>query len=200
MKRIVLLQLVLMMGLSSMAQSSGFEFMGIPFEVPIASFNQEMQKFDFVLCNPDQHDGTSIYKGMFEGEQAYVFVQYEPQSKVVYRAIAQITRPTKELILERYQTLCHQTETKYADSDGLKVLQTKKERFDSVMHGRAKNPYEWKSISRQNGYESTTFMIPDSSGAIQGDITLFIKESPSRDSQTTDYNLFVQYTIWKGQD
>lgn len=186
--------------LPSMAQDSDFEFMGIPLEGTIATFSQEMQKVGFIQSNPDQHNGTSIYKGMFEGEQTYVFVQYEPQSDVVYRAIAQITRSSKELILERYQTLCCQTETKYADSEGLKVLQAKKERFDSVMQGRAKNPYEWKSVSRQNGYESTTFMIPDSSGTILGDVTLFIKESPSHDPQATDYNLFIQHTIWRSQD
>ena len=52
---------------------------------------------------------------------------------------------------------------------------------------------------KQNGYETTTFMIPDRTGTVLGDITLFINESPSRDSLTTDYNLFVQYTVWKNK-
>ena len=52
---------------------------------------------------------------------------------------------------------------------------------------------------KQNGYETTTFMIPDRTGTVLGDIILFINESPSRDSLTTDYNLFVQHTIWKNK-
>ena len=83
--------------------------------------------------------------------------------------------------------------------EGVKVLETKKEKFDSLMHGRAKNPYNWKTVARQNGYETTTFMIPDRTGTVLGDITLFINESPSRDSLTTDYNLFVQHTVWKNK-
>lgn len=200
MKRIALILLVVAVAMGSRAQSEGFEFMGVPLEGDITTFNQALLQKDFTLSNPGQHDGTNIYKGTYEGEQAYGFVEYEPQTDFVYRAIAQISRSSKDLILEKYQTIRDLIETKYAQSEGLKVLQEKKERFDSVMHGRAKNPFEWKAVTRQNGYETATFMIPDHLGNILGDITLFINESPSRDPETTDYNLFIQYTLWKNQE
>ena len=200
MKRIALILLVVAVAMGSRAQSKGIEFMGVPLEGNITTFNQALLQKDFTLSNPGQHDGTNIYKGTYEGEQAYVFVEYEPQTDFVYRAIAQISRSSKDLILEKYQTIRDLIETKYTQSEGLKVLQEKKERFDSVMHGRAKNPFEWKAVTRQNGYETATFMIPDHLGNILGDITLFINESPSRDPETTDYNLFIQYTLWKNQE
>lgn len=200
MKRIALILLAVALALGSMAQSNGFEFMGIPLKGDITTFNHSLLQKDFTLSNPGQHNGTNIYKGKYKGEQAFVFVEYEPQKDFVYRTIAQISRSSKDLILEKYQTMRNLIETKYAQTEGLKILQEKKERFDSVMHGRAKNPYEWKAVTRQNGYETSTFMIPDHTGNILGDITLFINESPSRDSETTNYNLFIQYTLWKDQE
>lgn len=200
MKRFTLILWVLMVVLSSKAQDSHLQFLGIPLEGKIATFNQEMLKKDFMRSNPGQNDGTNIYKGLFAGEQAYAFVFYDPQTDFVYRAVALITCPTKELILEKYQTMRDQIEAKYIHSVGVKVLEGKKEKFDSIMHGRAKNPYEWKNVSQQNGYETTTLMIPDDVGNILGDITVFVNEVPSRDSQSTDYKLFIQYTVWKGQE
>jgi len=189
-----------MMALVLRGQGDCFHFVGIPIEGDISTFNQEMLKHDFTRSNPDQNEGTYIYKGTFEGEQSYVFVQYDTQTTFVYRVVALITRPSKELILEKYRTICQQVEAKYAHSEGLKVLEVKKEKFDSVMHGRAKNPYEWKCVAYQNGYETTTLMIPDHSGNILGDITIFVNESPSSDSQSTDYNLYIQHTVWKSQE
>ena len=199
MKRFAHILLVLMVALASKAQSCQFLFMGIPLEGNISTFNLEMLKKDFTLGNSGQNNGTNIYKGAFEGDSAYVFVLYEPQTDFVYRAAAQISRPSKELILEKYKELRDNIERKYVHGEGVKVLETKKEKFDSLMHGRAKNPYNWKTVARQNGYETTTFMIPDRTGTVLGDITLFINESPSRDSLTTDYNLFVQHTVWKNK-
>jgi hypothetical protein len=197
MKRFVLSFQILLVALTSMAQ--GFQFMGIPLEGNSSHLNQEMLKNGFTRSNPGQNDGTNIYKGSFEGEPAIAFVLYDTQTDFVFRAVALITRPSKDLILEIYQTMHGLIEARYVHSEGVKVLVEKKEKFDSLMHGRAKNPYEWKSITQQNGYEATTLMIPDPVGNILGDITIFVNESPSRDSQSTVYNLYIQYTVWKAE-
>ena len=199
-KRLALILMIIWVALGSKAQDNQFMFMGIPLESPVSTFNQEMLKKEFTRSNPNQNDGTCIYKGSFEGEQAIVFVLYDTQTDFVYRAVTRITRASKDQILEKYQALCSQIEAQHKNSMGVSVLTEKKEKFDSLMHGRAKNPYEWKSITNQNGYETTTLMIPDQAGNIMGDITLFVNESPSHDPQSTDYNLFIQYTLWKSQE
>ena len=199
-KRLALILMMIWVALGSKAQDNQFMFMGIPLEGSVSTFNQEMLKKEFTRSNPNQNDGTCIYKGSFEGEQAIVFVLYDTQTDFVYRAVTRITRASKDQILEKYQALCSQIEAQHKNSMGVSVLTEKKEKFDSLMHGRAKNPYEWKSITNQNGYETTTLMIPDQAGNIMGDITLFVNESPSHDPQSTDYNLFIQYTLWKNSD
>ena len=199
-KRLTLILMMIWVALGSKAQDNQFMFMGIPLEGSVSTFNQEMLKKEFTRSNPNQNDGTCIYKGSFEGEQAIVFVLYDTQTDFVYRAVTRITRASKDQILEKYQALCSQIEAQHKNSVGVSVLTEKKEKFDSLMHGRAKNPYEWKSITNQNGYETTTLMIPDQAGNIMGDITLFVNESPSHDPQSTDYNLFIQYTLWKSQE
>ena len=166
MKQFAHILLVLMVALASKAQSSQFLFMGIPLEGDISTFNLEMLKNNFILGNPGQNNGTNIYKGAFEGDSAYVFVLYEPQTDFVYRAVAQISCPSKELIFEKYKALRDDIEQKYVHGEGVKVLETKKEKFDSLMHGRAKTPYNWKTVTRQNGYEIITFMIPDRTGTV----------------------------------
>lgn len=200
MKRLGIILTMILVALNSQAQDSQFMFMGIPLEGPVSTFNQEMLKKDFTRSNPNQNDGTCIYKGSYEGEQTIVFVLYDTQTDFVYRAVTRITRASKEQVLEKYHALCSQIEAQYENCVGVGVLAEKKEKFDSLMHGRAKNPYEWKSITLQNGYETTTLMIPDQAGNIMGDITIFVNESPSRDSQSADYDLFIQYTIWKSQE
>lgn len=199
-KRLALILMMIWVALGSKAQDNQFMFMGIPLEGSVSTFNQEMLKKEFTRSNPNQNDGTCIYKGSFEGEQAIVFVLYDTQTDYVYRAVTRITRASKDQVLGKYQALCSQIEEQYKNSMGVSVLTEKKEKFDSLMHGRAKNPYEWKSITNQNGYETTTLMIPDQAGNIMGDITLFVNESPSHDPQSTDYNLFIQYTLWKNSD
>ena len=142
MKQFAHILLVLMVALASKAQSSQFQFMGIPLEGDISTFNVKMLKNDFTLGNPGQNNGTNIYKGAFEGDSAYVFVLYEPQTDFVYRAVAQISRPSKELILEKYKALRDDIEQKYVHGEGVRVLETKKEKFDSLMHGRGQEPLQ----------------------------------------------------------
>ncbi len=87
MKRIALILLVVAVAMGSRAQSEGFEFMGVPLEGTITTFNQALLQKEFTLSNPGQHDGTNIYKGTYEGEQATSSVTLPFSSTNLPRAI-----------------------------------------------------------------------------------------------------------------
>ena len=94
MRRIVLLLVSLMLTFVSFAQTEHLKFMGIPLDGTIVDFNAKLLakglKYD-AFFNNTLPTGGLAYNGIFAGKDAQIFVYYNTNTKVVYRAKATIT-------------------------------------------------------------------------------------------------------------
>ena len=82
------------------AQQEHLKFMGIELKGTISEFQTKLQAKGITL-SPDSKQtpsGIRIYKGIFSGVNADIFVWYNPRSKEVYRAKAVISRNGQDLI------------------------------------------------------------------------------------------------------
>ena len=94
MRRLFLLLVCLMLTFVSFAQTEHLKFMGIPLDGTIVDFNAKLLakglKYD-AFFNNTLPTGVLAYNGVFAGEDAHIFVYYNTNTKIVYRAKATIT-------------------------------------------------------------------------------------------------------------
>ena len=89
-------------------------------------------------------------------------------------------------------------EEKYSKDAGVRFFENMKIEHGDQLKEQGITPFEWKHISEKEGFEETTFIIPDlKSRSVLGDIKVFATESSSSVSYTTDYNLYIRYSDWQ---
>lgn len=119
MKRFLSLFVMLVLTLGVMAQTQHMKFMGIPLNGSISAFHQKLVAKG---CKPDvEYNKTSpvgrrAFDGIFFGEKAEIYVYYNTETKVVYRAKACIDRDSEDMIIRIYNEVKSALEEKYPDA------------------------------------------------------------------------------------
>lgn len=100
------------------AQNEHLKFMGIPLDGNITSFQKKLQakgiKYD-AEGSRQIKVGCRCFSGSFSGEKASFFVYYNEKTKIVYRAKAVITCPTKENGKDKFDSFKSLLKEKYSD-------------------------------------------------------------------------------------
>lgn len=203
MKKILLFIFTIFVVLPVNAQEDHFKFMGIPIDGKISVFNREIQKKGFSLDHSvgKEFDGYYIYNGVFAGEKANLMIGYNDKTKTVYVATVLIKRYSKDQALSLYKEMTSMVEEKYSKDEGVRYFEDLNRRWENDSVFQSMEHFEWKSVFDKDGYEETDFIIPDlNSKSILGVISLFVSETFSNISYTTEFNLYIRYTDWKNDD
>lgn len=122
MKKIITL-LLLFVALSVQAQEEHMKFMGIPLDGKISQFQMKLSAKG---VTPDdgiidyKSLGSRRYKGSFAGKNATIFIYFDENTKVVYRAKAVITSYSEELNESEYNYFFNMLSKKYGDYADIK--------------------------------------------------------------------------------
>ena len=102
MKKAILLTLFCITSMIAFSQSEGthLKFMGIELDGTITEFQKKLEAKGCVLdpITNELPNGVRLFNGTFSGEKASIFVYYNQQTKIVYRAKVVIRRNDKDLI------------------------------------------------------------------------------------------------------
>lgn len=203
MKKQIIIIITLFVALVAQGQNEHFKFMGIPIDGKISSFDKELQKKGFKL---DDIMGKSledayIYNGIFAGENAQIYVNYDVKSKIVYQAVVIIKRSTKESVTRLYQDMRDMLEEKYSQDEGVRFIEDQNEKYGEEMKKNGIDLFQWKHIAEKDGYETTSFFIPNvKSRDLLGLIEVFGGDMLSNVTYTTDYLLFIKYIDWQNSN
>ena len=198
MKKISLFCIGCLFSILLQAQSEHLKFMGIPLDGKISAFHKEMKKKGFSLDEIEGRKlhGIYIYNGVFAGEKSQVFVYYDDKTKIVYRAGVIITCYSKETVINKYENSRDMLEEKYSEDEG--VLYAEKIKKDSlaneIMMKLGGASFEWKVVDEEEGYEATTFLIPNIDSGLRGEIRVYVRELFSNITNSIIYNLHILYT------
>lgn len=91
MKKLILTLIIILTGAFCVQAQEHLKFMGIPLTGNINSFQTKLKAKGFEVdkqINKYAPVGTRIFKGLFAGENAQIFVFYNKKHKTVYRAKA----------------------------------------------------------------------------------------------------------------
>ena len=109
MRKIVFVFLVLLMPMSIMAQTEHMSFMGISMDCKISKFKKQLvaKGLNYYseytkFIKPQDH---MAFLGTFSGEDAKIFVFFDPQSKLVHEVKVVIEHETQEVGRRHYLTL-----------------------------------------------------------------------------------------------
>ena len=92
-------------------------------------------------------------------------------------------------------------EEKYSQDEGVRFFENMKNEYGEKMKEEGITPFEWKHTTEEEGYEATTFLIPNlNTRDLQGDIKVFVRESFSNITYSTDYNLYIRYSDWQNDN
>ena len=149
MKKLFVLFVVSLFAFMANAQEH-MKFMGIPLDGTISNFNSKLLSKGIKVHPNNSHasTGQKWYVGTFFGEDAEIYVYFNPKTQIVYRAKAVIDRPDVDHLKSVFTNVSTSIENKYEAT-----------RFDDI----------------QNGYEACEFDI-SSSGSIIGEIDLYTFE------------------------
>lgn len=139
MKKVISLMIVFFVSLSSFAQVDHMRFMGIPLDGTINSFQAKLNAKGIKLdarSSKNTENGCRVFKGIFSGYQASIYVYYDESSKIVYRAKAVIIDSSLSISDNTYKDFTTSISRKY--------------------------DYAEKQTGSQDGYDSTIFFIPGS--------------------------------------
>jgi hypothetical protein len=119
MRKIVFVFLVLLMPMSIMAQTEHMSFMGISMDCKISKFKKQLvaKGLNYYseytkFIKPQDH---MAFLGTFSGEDAKIFVFFDPQSKLVHEVKVVIEHETQEVGRRHYLTLKDNLKEKYKD-------------------------------------------------------------------------------------
>jgi hypothetical protein len=119
MKRFLSFFVMLVLTLGAMAQTQHMKFMGIPLNGSISTFHQKLVAKGYkpdVEYNKTSPVGRRVFTGTFFGEKADIYVYYNTETKVVYRAKACIDRDSEDMIIRIYNEVKSALEEKYPDA------------------------------------------------------------------------------------
>ena len=202
-KRVILTCICCLFSLFLQAQTEHFKFMGIPLNGKISSFDRELKKKGFKLDDfaSKTLKGSYMYKGIFAGEKSQVLVSYDEKTKIVYQACVIITHFTKESAITNYRSMCDMIEEKYRKHEAVQFYENMKIENGEEMKKDGVTPFEWKHVYEKDGYETTSFIIPQiNSTDFQGTIMVYVEDLFSNITYSTDYYLFIRYTDWQNDN
>lgn len=119
MRKILSIVVVFMLTLGAVAQTQHLKFMGIPLTGTISAFHQKL------VAKGVKHDvegskgagaGSRYFDGIFYGENARIYVNYNPATKIVYRAKAVITYYSEDSMKSGYAELKSALSDKYPNA------------------------------------------------------------------------------------
>ena len=116
MKKVGLSILFLMLSVCSFAQNEHIKFMGIPLNGTIQQFHQKLVgrgcKHDVKLSGM-MAKGTRAFNGSFAGNKATIFVYYDENTNIVYRAKAVIDCSGEGIRDSQFNDIKNLLDTKY---------------------------------------------------------------------------------------
>ena len=166
--RTFFLSLLLLLSLSSTAQTEHVRFLGIPLDGTIQQFQDELTAKD---CNYDQTTsdllpkGIKAFKGTYAGNEALLMVFHDETTNVVYQAKAVITCQGEDSCEVIFNKINEQLQTEHGT-----FLSTK---------------------SIQYGHETYGYTILSPERVVIGDIGLFVTKD---ENNPNVYLVQVQYT------
>ena len=201
MKKILFSFLAIIIALNTFAQDRHLRFMDIPLDGKISAFNKELKMKGFTQDELARKHikGAYIYNGVFAGENAQVFIDYDSKTKIVYQACVIITRYSKESVTQLYENMRDMLEEKYSKDEGVQFFEIMKEELGNKMKEDGIEHFQWKHTSIENGYEATNFLIPNlDKRDLLGVIKIFVSESLTSD--IPKYDLYIRYSDWQNSE
>ena len=122
MKRLLLFSIVCMLAIASSAQTEHVKFMGIPIDGTINQFQQKLQakgiKYNQALSRLSPN-GSRVFDGKHEGDNACITVIYNVNTKIVYSVGVVYVYNTPEAALEKFKQIADSLNEKYVfDEEG----------------------------------------------------------------------------------
>lgn len=108
MKKSVILFIALFMSIVSFSQNEHMKFMGIPLTGTINAFQGKLATKGVVpnaRTNSQIGVGIRAFNGDFAGFEAKIYVYYDKNTKIVYRAKAVITYTDKSIFEQKYKQI-----------------------------------------------------------------------------------------------
>ena len=199
-KSLLLLMMVLLLALTSFAQTEHMKFMGIPIDGSLKSFCSQLKKkgFDRDPYETRRKD-SRIYIGEFAGHNSKVFVYSDAKSNNVHSVIVNIPSYEEDVALSIYNNLRQMLIEKYSEDVGVKEYKWLNERYaDKIREGKLtelKWLYEKKD---DDGYDVTYIVLPrptpDNISNELGLITIKVQKDYSFVYKRTEYNVVISYT------
>ena len=199
-KSLLLLMMVLLLALTSFAQTEHMKFMGIPIDGSLKSFCSQLKKkgFDRDPYETRRKD-SRIYIGEFAGHNSKVFVYSDAKSNNVHSVIVNIPSYEEDVALSIYNNLRQMLIEKYSEDVGVKEYKWLNERYaDKILEGKLtelKWLYEKKD---DDGYDVTYIVLPrptpDNISNELGLITIKVQKDYSFVYKRTEYNVVISYT------
>ena len=133
MKKLILTLIIILTGTCCVQAQEHLKFMGIPLTGNINSFQTKLKAKGFEVdkqINKYAPVGTRIFKGLFAGENAQIFVFYNKKHKIVYRAKAIIKVTDQDIFDQKKYELANMLRQKYssmyidAGENGLSIYVT----------------------------------------------------------------------------
>lgn len=133
MKKLILTLIIILTGTFCVQAQEHLKFMGIPLTGNINSFQTKLKAKGFEVdkqINKYAPVGTRIFKGLFAGENAQIFVFYNKKHKTVYRAKAIIEVTDQDIFDQKKYELANMLRQKYssmyidAGENGLSIYVT----------------------------------------------------------------------------
>ena len=116
MKKIVYLLFALLTTLSVNAQNEHLKFMGIPLTGTITAFQSKLTAKGISYdksASANSKAGVRCFKGLFSGENAYIYVYYNEKTKIVYRAKAVIKYDDEDVAQRKFSRFSSMLKEKY---------------------------------------------------------------------------------------
>ena len=199
-KSLLLLMMVLLLALTSFAQTEHMKFMGIPIDGSLKSFCSQLKKkgFDRDPYETRRKD-SRIYIGEFAGHNSKVFVYSDAKSNNVHSVIVNIPSYEEDVALSIYNNLRQMLIEKYSEDVGVKEYKWLNEKYaDKIQEGKLtelKWLYEKKD---DDGYDVTYIVLPrptsDNISNKLGFITINVRKDYSFVYKRTEYNVVISYS------
>ena len=199
-KSLLLLMMVLLLALTSFAQTEHMKFMGIPIDGSLKSFCSQLKKkgFDRDPYETRRKD-SRIYFGEFAGHNSKIFVYSDAKSNNVHSVIVNIPSYEEDVALSIYNNLRQMLIEKYSEDVGVKEYKWLNERYADKIREWKLTELKWLYEKRDDdGYDVTYIVLPrptsDNISNELGFITINVRKDYSFVYKRTEYNVVISYS------
>jgi len=157
------------MAISINAQTEHVKFMGIPLNGTITQFQQKLQAKGIEHDQEGSRElgpGSRLFKGTFAGEKAEIYINYDANTKIVYRGKAVVRCLSLSIANQLYENLRINLENKY-------------DRFEPIKR------------TSSDGYSIMNLGIPGSNGDLIGEVDIWV--SKNEYSYSFPYTVYIDY-------